>query len=75
MNILKDNVPKLVRKLAIPAMVGTLFQTLYNIVDTFLHTCLRNHKPKFYTHFYTLVDTNIFKIFFTHIFTDAYAHI
>ena len=35
MNLLKDKVPKLVRKLAVPAMVGTLFQTLYNIVDTF----------------------------------------
>ena len=35
MNLLKDNVSKLVRKLAVPAMVGTLFQTLYNIVDTF----------------------------------------
>ena len=35
MNLLKDNVPKLVRQLAVPAMVGTLFQTLYNIVDTF----------------------------------------
>ena len=35
MNLLKDNVPNLVKKLALPAMVGTLFQTLYNIVDTF----------------------------------------
>ncbi len=35
MNLLKDNVPKIVRKLAVPAMIGTLFQTLYNIVDTF----------------------------------------
>ena len=35
MNLLKDHIPKLVRKLAVPAMVGTLFQTLYNIVDTF----------------------------------------
>ena len=35
MNLLKDNIPKLVRRLAVPAMVGTLFQTLYNIVDTF----------------------------------------
>ena len=35
MDLLKDNIPKLVRKLALPAMVGTLFQTLYNIVDTF----------------------------------------
>ena len=35
MNLLKDNVPNLVKKLALPAMVGTLFQTLYNIVDTY----------------------------------------
>ncbi len=35
MNLLKDKVPILVRKLAVPASVGTLFQTLYNIVDTF----------------------------------------
>ena len=34
-DLLKDNIPKLVRKLAVPAMVGTLFQTLYNVVDTF----------------------------------------
>ncbi len=35
MNLLKDNIPKLFRKLALPASVGMLFQTLYNIVDTF----------------------------------------
>ncbi len=35
MDLIKDNIPTLVRKLAIPASVGTLFQTLYNIVDTF----------------------------------------
>ena len=35
MDLLKDKIPNLVRKLAIPASVGTLFQTLYNIVDTF----------------------------------------
>ena len=35
MDLLKENIPVLVRKLAIPASVGTLFQTLYNIVDTF----------------------------------------
>ena len=35
MDLLNDKIPKLVRKLAIPASVGTLFQTLYNIVDTF----------------------------------------
>ena len=35
MDLIKDKIPKLVRKLALPAMVGMLFQTLYNIVDTF----------------------------------------
>ena len=35
MDLLKENIPKLVRKLSVPAMVGTLFQTLYNVVDTF----------------------------------------
>ncbi|WP_075485185.1 MATE family efflux transporter [Candidatus Pelagibacter communis] len=35
MNLLKDKVSLLVRKLAVPASVGTLFQTLYTIVDTF----------------------------------------
>ena len=35
MNILSDDVKILIRKLAIPASVGTLFQTLYNIVDTY----------------------------------------
>ena len=35
MNLLKDNIPKLLRSLAIPASIGTLFQTLYNIVDTY----------------------------------------
>ena len=35
MNLLTDSIPQLVKKLALPAMVGTLFQTLYNIVDTF----------------------------------------
>ena len=35
MDLLEDKIPILVRKLAIPASVGTLFQTLYNIVDTF----------------------------------------
>ena len=35
MNLLEDDIPKLVKKLAIPASVGTLFQTFYNIVDTY----------------------------------------
>ena len=30
-----DDIKKLIRRLAIPAVVGTLFQTLYNVVDTF----------------------------------------
>jgi len=35
MNLLNDDIPTLVKKLAIPASVGTLFQTFYNIVDTY----------------------------------------
>ncbi len=35
MNLLKGNISNLVKKLAIPASVGTLFQTFYNIVDTY----------------------------------------
>ena len=35
MDLLKENISKLVKRLAIPASIGTLFQTLYNIVDTF----------------------------------------
>ena len=35
MNLLKDEVSFLVRRLALPASIGTLFQTLYTIVDTF----------------------------------------
>ena len=35
MDLIKDNIPKIIRKIAIPASVGTLFQTLYNVVDSF----------------------------------------
>ena len=35
MNLLKDEVSQLIKKLAIPASVGTLFQTLYTLVHTF----------------------------------------
>ena len=35
MNLLKDEISLLVRKLALPASIGTLFQTLFTIVDTF----------------------------------------
>ena len=35
MDLINDNIPKLIRKIAVPASVGTLFQTLYNVVDSF----------------------------------------
>ena len=35
MNLLNDDITALIKKLAIPASVGTLFQTFYNIVDTY----------------------------------------
>ena len=35
LNLLEDPIGLLLRKIAIPASVGTLFQTLFNIVDTF----------------------------------------
>ncbi len=35
LNLLKDPIPKLIKKIALPASIGTLFQTLFNIVDTF----------------------------------------
>ncbi len=35
MDILSDDIKELIKKLAIPASIGTLFQTLYNIADTY----------------------------------------
>ena len=35
LNLLKDPIPGLIKKIALPASIGTLFQTLFNIVDTF----------------------------------------
>ncbi len=35
MNLLKDTISSLIKKIAIPASVATLFQTLFNIVDTY----------------------------------------
>ena len=35
MNLLKDPIPGLIKKIALPASIGTLFQTLFNIVDTY----------------------------------------
>ena len=36
MNFTKDPLPSLFKKIAIPAIIATLFQTLFNVVDTFL---------------------------------------
>ena len=33
MDLTKDNISTLIRQIAIPSSIGTLFQTLYNIVD------------------------------------------
>ena len=35
MNFTKDPLPSLFKKIAIPAIIATLFQTLFNVVDTF----------------------------------------
>ena len=35
MNLTKDPLPSLFKKIAIPAIIATLFQTLFNVVDTF----------------------------------------
>ena len=35
LNLIKDPISVLIRKIALPASVGTFFQTMYNIVDTF----------------------------------------
>ena len=35
MNLIKDPLPSLIKKIAVPSSIGTLFQTLFNIVDTF----------------------------------------
>jgi putative MATE family efflux protein len=35
MNLIKDPISSLLKKIAVPASVATLFQTLFNIVDTF----------------------------------------
>ena len=35
LNLTKDPIPGLIKKIALPASVGTFFQTMYNIVDTF----------------------------------------
>ena len=35
MNLIKDSISSLLKKIAFPASVATLFQTLFNIVDTY----------------------------------------
>ena len=35
LSLTKDPIPRLIKKIALPASVGTLFQTLFNVVDTF----------------------------------------
>ena len=35
MDLIRDPIPVLVRKLAIPASIGFFFNTMYNVVDTF----------------------------------------
>lgn len=35
LSLTKDPIPSLIKKIALPASVGTLFQTLFNVVDTF----------------------------------------
>ena len=35
MNLVGDPITTLLKKIAIPASTGTLFQTLYNVVDTY----------------------------------------
>ena len=35
LNLTQDPISGLIRKIALPASVGTFFQTMYNIVDTF----------------------------------------
>ena len=35
LSLTRDPISGLIRKIALPASVGTFFQTMYNIVDTF----------------------------------------
>ena len=34
LNLLKDPISWLIKKIALPASVGTFFQTMYNLVDS-----------------------------------------
>ena len=35
LSLINDPIPSLIKKIAIPASVGTFFQTMFNVVDTF----------------------------------------
>lgn len=35
LDLVNDNIPKLIKTIAIPASIGFFFQTMYNVVDTF----------------------------------------
>jgi len=35
LSLTKDPIPSLIKKIALPASVGTFFQTMFNVVDTF----------------------------------------
>ena len=35
MNILKDNLSSLIFKMSIPATIGMIFNTFYNVIDTY----------------------------------------
>ena len=43
LNLIKDPIPSLIKKIALPASIGTLFQTLFNIVDTFFAGKISEH--------------------------------
>ena len=35
LNLAKDPIPNLIKRIAIPASIGTFFQTMFNIVDVY----------------------------------------
>ncbi|MDA1277378.1 MAG: MATE family efflux transporter [Verrucomicrobia bacterium] len=43
MDILKDPIPELIRKIAIPASVGFFFQTMFHVVDTYFAGLISTH--------------------------------
>ena len=35
LNLTQDSIPNLIKRIAIPASIGTFFQTMFNIVDVY----------------------------------------